>query len=76
MAPLDQMRFYRGAAHLHALGPRAVAELLMELAQSTGDAARILDHLARYRRLTPAVVRAAGGDRCPPRPVHLAEPAA
>ena len=72
-ALLDRLRFYRGAAHLHALGRRAVAELLMELPQSTGDTARILDHLARYRRLTPAMVRAAGGDRCPPRPMHLAE---
>lgn len=72
MAPLDQMRFNRLVVHLHTLGPRAVTELLVELAQSREDAARILDHLARYRRLTPAMFRAAGGDRFAPRPLHLA----
>ena len=76
MAPLDTLRLQRGVQHLHALGPRAVAELLGEVAESAGCAVCILDHLARYERLTPAMVRTAGGDRFPSQPLHLAERAA
>ena len=71
MTPLDRLRLQRGAAHLHALGPRAVAELLAEVAQSIGGTPSILDRLQEYeRRLSPAMVSVAGGDRFPPRPVR------
>ena len=73
MAPLDRLRLQRGVAHLCALGPRAVTELLAEVADSAGCAPCILDHLARYQRLTPAMVRAAGGERIPPRALRSAE---
>lgn len=71
MTPLDRQRLHRGAQHLHTLGPRAVAELLAEVAQRIGGAPCILDQLAQYeRRLTPAMVRTAGADRFPRRPLH------
>ena len=70
LTPLDRMRLQRGAEHLHTLGPRAVAELLAEVAQSIGGTPCILDRLQKYERLRPAVVRATGGDRFPPGPVR------
>ena len=48
------------------LGPRAVGELLYEVADG-GDLDRAL---AAYERLTPALLKASGGDRFPPSPVH------
>jgi hypothetical protein len=60
--PLDLVRIHRGAAHLHDLGQRPLGEALVELAQHGGPAA-VLDVLACYGRLTPAMVRAAGADQ-------------
>ena len=66
--PFDLVRIHRGAAHLHDLGSRALAEALVELAEPDGAAA-VLDLLDRYNRLTPAMIRAAEADR--PRPRQL-----
>lgn len=63
---LARLRLERGARRLHALGPRAVAELLAEVGQHTGAQPFILDRLTAYGRLTPAQVRAAGADRFTP----------
>ena len=53
--------------HLHALGIRPVAELLIE---HVGDDEQARDTLLllleKYGRLNPAVVEAVGGDRFPP----------
>ena len=69
---LDRLRLQRGAEHLHTLGPRATAEFLTDIAQAIGGGPAILGHLAEYqRRLTPAMIRAAGADRPPPRPLHI-----
>jgi len=67
--PLDVLRVQRGAAHLHALGPRATAELLLDLARRIGGMPALLGLLAEYQRLSPETVRLAGGDRCPSRPL-------
>ena len=61
--PDNRLRIEAGALHLHALGPRAVTELLLELAPPD----RVLDRLDAYRRISPALLRALGGDRFPPR---------
>ena len=62
------MRLERGALHLHACGPRAMAELLAEVADRIGGLPCVLDRLAEYeRRLTPEALRAVGGDRFAPR---------
>ena len=60
--------FDQHAAHLHTLGPRAVAEFLAELADKIGGGPAISGLLADYRnRLTPAMIDAAGAGRMPRR---------
>jgi hypothetical protein len=58
----------RGAQHLHDLGPRPLAEFLIELGRVHDiDCTAICDHLGCWRRrLTPELVRAVDGDRWPP----------
>ncbi len=59
------------AQHLHDLGPRPVAECLLEIA-GNDDRAHItlLTALERYSKLTPAMVAAAGADVFPPVPLQ------
>ena len=59
------------AQHLHDLGPRPVAECLLEIA-GNDDGARVtlLAALERYAKLTAAMVAAAGADVFPPVPLH------
>ena len=59
------------AQHLHDLGPRPVAECLLEIA-GNDDGARVtlLAALERYAKLDPATVRRVGGDVFPPVPLH------
>jgi hypothetical protein len=71
--PLCQLRLQRGAEHLHALGPRAVAEFLTEIAGAIGGLPAIQSLLNEYeRRLTSTTIHAAGGGRVPPRPLRVA----
>jgi hypothetical protein len=53
------------AAHLHALGPRALHEFIVELITAHGTG--IIDRLEAYRRIDPTILCALGGDRFPPR---------
>jgi hypothetical protein len=70
--PFVRLRLQRGAEHLCRLGPRATAEFLGEVADRVGGMPCILDRLSEYeRRLSPVLLRAAGGDRFPPRLLHL-----
>ncbi len=59
------------AKHLHGLGPRPVAECLLEIS-GNDDGARVtlLAVLDRYAKLTAAMVAAAGADVFPPVPLH------
>ena len=68
MTPVYRMRVEHGARHLHTLGPRVIAELLIEVARRSNAVATLLDVLDDYSRLTPEIVRAAGADRFP---VHV-----
>ena len=69
--PLDQLRLQRGSVHLCRLGPRATAEFFAEVGHRIGGMPAILGLLAEYeRRISPDLLRAAGGDRFPPRPLH------
>jgi len=61
------LRFQRDVEAVHRLGPRAVAELLLELK----NGADLDDRLARYAELDPATVRALGADRFPPHPLSV-----
>ena len=68
VSKLDRMRLERGAEHLHQLGSRATAEFLLELAATIGGQPAILRLLAEYQnRLSPTLLRAAGGHQLPPR---------
>ena len=73
--PLTRLRLQRDVEHLHALGSRATAEFIVDLTERIGGLPAALALLAEYeRRLTPAMVRLAGGDRFPPRPLHPVPP--
>ncbi len=68
----DALRLRRGAEHLHGLGPRAVAELLAQVVRERRDLAATLELLDDWRAgLSPELLRAAGGDRFPSRPLRV-----
>jgi hypothetical protein len=71
------VNFQRLVGHLHALGPRPVAELLTELVGTDEQAHRDVFHLLeKYGALDPALVRALDGSGFPVPPLHaVAEPA-
>ncbi len=60
------LRRQRQIEHLHLLGPRAVGELLREVAEDD-DLDRALE---AYGRLTPDLLKALGGDQFPAVPIH------
>lgn len=71
LSPIDTLRLERGGTHLRHLGDRATAEFLTELARRIGGGPAILALLEEYGRLSPGMVRAAGADRFPPRPLRV-----
>ncbi len=60
-------QFEQSIRHLHALGPRATAEAVAEIAARIGGLPAITAVVNEYRRLPPMQLREAGGDRLPPR---------
>jgi hypothetical protein len=69
---LELLCLQRGAEHLHLCGARVIAEYLREVAQRIGGMPAMLNTLGEYeRRLDPAVLRRVGGDRFPPRALHV-----
>jgi hypothetical protein len=70
--PLDRLRLERGLAHLDRLGPRAKAEFWIEFAGRVATMPAMLRLMAEWeQRLTPALVRTAGGDWPLRRPLHV-----
>ncbi len=65
------LRFERLIERVHALGPRPLGELLIEIASHTGQSSFIAHRLEEYARLDPEIVRAVGGDRFPPMPLQV-----
>ena len=63
-------RMERLAIHLHGLGPRAVAELLQEIAQAHAIEDDLTDRLERYRMFDRATLVALGCDGFPARPLR------
>ena len=63
-------RMERLAVHLHGLGPRAVAELLQEIAQAHSIEADTLDRMERYRVIDRDTLVALGVDGFPTRPLR------
>ena len=66
---LHRLRMQRAALHVYRLGPRALAELLIELDRRAAPGA-VMAVVAAFAAITPAVIQAAGGDRMPPRPLR------
>ncbi len=60
------LRRHRQFEHVHRLGPRAIEEMAIEIANGED-----LDRaLAAYERLMPEMLKATGGDRFPAQPIH------
>ena len=68
---LADLRFRRAVERLHRLGPRALYELLIELAASRLIRTEIERQVERYAALDQAVLHATGGDRFPAAALHL-----
>ncbi len=65
------VKFQRLVGHLHALGPRPVAELLTELVGHDEQARRdVFCLLEKYHALNPELVRALGASGFPVPPLH------
>jgi hypothetical protein len=62
------MRFRHNVECLHALGPRALAEMLEELGRVTLHMTTIERALDRFAGIHPAVLRAMRADIWPPKP--------
>ena len=58
------------ALHLHSLGPRAVAELLQEIARAHDIEADILDRMERYRAIDRATLVELGVHGFPAQPLR------
>jgi hypothetical protein len=70
--PLDRLHLQHRVEHLHRLGPGVAAEFLAEVGHRIGGMPCILGLLAEYeQRLTPEMIRLTGGDRFPPRQLHV-----
>lgn len=70
MAGLQSHR--RLVERVHALGPRALAEMIAEVADQDEAAGRLIAAaLARYARIDPAALLVVRGDRFPPAPLLL-----
>jgi hypothetical protein len=67
------IHFARQVERLHALGPRALAELLLKLGQHL-RMSEIEALVAEFAAIDPEVLIAAGGDRMPPTPLHPVQP--
>ncbi len=57
---------------LHRLGPRPLAEMIVEIATVTGEAGLVVGRVQEYSALDPEIVRALGGDQFPPMPLGVA----
>jgi hypothetical protein len=62
---LNQLAFERRVHHLWRLGPRAMAELLDEMATISARRTWLDAELARYATLDPSLVEAVGAGEFP-----------
>ena len=69
--PLAGPRFERQVVCVHALGPRPLAELLIEIANLTDRPDIVADRVRAYADLDLAFLRYLGGDRFPPMPLQV-----
>ena len=68
------LRFRRRVERLYRLGPRAVGELLAEIAAERNIRVVVERKLDRFAELDPAAIEAAGGDKFWPAPLREVRP--
>ena len=71
---VGELRFHRQVERLHSLGPRAVGEMLAEIAEQRGIRTFIDRRLAAYAALDPEVVRELDGGEFPRPPLYPVKP--
>jgi hypothetical protein len=71
---VDDLRFRRQVGKLHALGPRAMAELLAEIGEQRACRTFIDQRLEAYSELNPELVKALDGDEFPRPPIYEVKP--
>ena len=64
-------RFERQVVCVHDLGPRPLAELLIEIANLTDRPDIVADRVEAFAALDLAFLRSIGGDRFPPMPLGV-----
>jgi hypothetical protein len=64
------LQFRQQVERLHALGPRATAELLAEIGTERSFMPTIAEKLRRYASIDPQALQALGGDDFWPAPLH------
>lgn len=69
-ARIGDPAYRRQVDRLHALGPRPLGELLVEIARNSSAPAVVADAIDRYADLDPGIVHQLGGDRWPAMPLH------
>lgn len=67
----DRLRLQRAVERLHDLPARVNFEFLLELAETTGTFALVVERAEAFATLDPDVLRAVGGDRFPPLPLRV-----
>ncbi len=70
----DRRRIELKLEQLHAIGPRPIAELLVEFAG--GELAVLEMEIDRFLRIEPEIYVALGGDQFPSPPIHSVAKAA
>lgn len=72
----QQQTLQRHVTTVHSLGARPVYEALIEIGSRFGDIDAVIEVMADFAAIDPELCRAVGGDKFPPRPLHLAGGAA
>ena len=72
--PVGELRFHRQIERLHRLGPRAVGELLAEIAEQRGCRTYIEMRLRKYAVIPPETLRELDGDEFPRPPIYQVKP--
>jgi hypothetical protein len=69
---LRALRRQRQVERIHRLGPRAISELLDEIARHNGIGEDIDRRLERYAAADREILHWIGGDKFPPNPIRMA----
>ena len=67
---VSDLRYRRQIEQVHALGSRVLGELLAEIAVKHSIVPTLHETLERYAGIDPQTLRALGGDKFSPAPLH------